>query len=62
MTLAEQGTVTLDWPATLLSTFSEFSTPEDETLGTQIVKVCWIKGEGEIKQVSNSQVVKVCRL
>ncbi len=37
--LANHGTRGLDWPHILRSTFVEYSTPEDESLGVQIVKV-----------------------
>ena len=37
--MAEYGTRGVNWTVQLQNLFSEFSTPEDEKLGTQIVKV-----------------------
>ena len=37
--VAEHGTHELEWPTIFQLVFSEYSTPEDETLGSQIVKV-----------------------
>ena len=44
LNLAERSTTAVDWSAILHSTFNEFSTPEDDSLGAQIVKVCITDG------------------
>lgn len=39
VSLAEHSTKRLDWNSVSQVVFSEYSTPEDDSLGTQIVKV-----------------------